>query len=50
MRELTSAELEAVSGGGSLRELVTEVVVKIATNGGGGRELGEALKKWPLQN
>jgi hypothetical protein len=49
MRELTSAELEAVSGGGSLRELVVEVVVETATNGEGGRELGGFLKKWPLQ-
>lgn len=39
MRELTRAELEAVSGGGSLVDLI----VAVATSGGGGREFGEAV-------
>jgi bacteriocin-like protein len=45
MRELTNSELEAVSGGFSLLELVIETAIN-----GGGRELRGFLKKWPLQN
>lgn len=39
MRELTSAELEAVSGGFT----IVDAIVEIATSEGGSREFGQSV-------